>query len=161
MHISILYGCGESQKEWQRRWLHLESQRIFVKDMISLYLHTMNLSFMNGFMAITGLLNGTRTLSSALPSLVMCGTMLIGTMIVPTISRRYDKKQKIRTEKMRKQKYTEYLTEKQSKLLLIKKIQKQILEENYLSLEMCNDIILNKKRKLWERQIKHNASNIQ
>ena len=114
------------------------------------------MSLMNGFMAISGLMNGTRTLMSALPSLIMCGTMLIGTMIVPTLSRRYDKKQRIKAEKMRKEKYTEYLTEKQSKLLLIKKIQKQILEENYLSLEMCNDIILNKKRKLWERQIKHN-----
>ena len=114
------------------------------------------MSVMNGFMALTGLMNGTRTLTSALPSLIMCVTMLIGTMIVPSFSRRYDKKQRIKAEKKRKEKYTEYLTEKQSKLLLIKKIQKQILEENYLSLEMCNDIVLNKKRKLWERQIKHN-----
>jgi len=114
------------------------------------------MSFMNGFLAISGLMSGTRTLASALPSLIMCVTMLIGTMLIPTLSRRYDKKQRIKAEEKRKKKYTEYLNEKQQKLLLTKKVQRQILEENYVSLETCNDIILTKKRKLWERQIKHN-----
>lgn len=112
-------------------------------------------SMMSGMMGVMGLINGTSTLLTALPSLVMCVSMLAGSLLFPTLTRRYTKKQKKKKEELRQKKYREYLIQKENEISLAWKSQKQILLENLLTLEECQSIILNRKRNLWEREILH------
>lgn len=73
----------------------------------------------------------------------------------PSLMRRYEKKEKKAREKLRQEKYREYLKDKQTKIETLKKRQTQILLENNLVLKECQNIILMKKRNLWERKIEH------
>ena len=57
-------------------------------------------------------------------------------------------------EAERQQKYIEYLTEKRTKIENMRINQHQVLKENYLEPKGLETIILNRKRNLWERQIK-------
>ncbi|MCI8567837.1 MAG: hypothetical protein HFG48_00795 [Bacilli bacterium] len=51
-------------------------------------------SMVSGASAVLGLVNGTTTFMSALPSLLMCFSMLAGTLLFPTMTKMYTKKQK-------------------------------------------------------------------
>ncbi len=112
-------------------------------------------SMVSGASAVLGLVNGTTTFMSALPSLLMCFSMLAGTLLFPTMTKMYTKKQKKKKEEFRQKKYTQYLGQKEAQISIAMKNQKQILLENLLSFEECQNIILNKKRNLWEREIQH------
>lgn len=65
----------------------------------------------------------------------------------PSLMRRYEKKEKKAREKLRQEKYREYLKDKQTKIETLKKRQTQILLENNLVLKECQNIILMKKKK--------------
>ena len=114
------------------------------------------MSLMTGYTAVMGLLEGTRSFNTVLPSLVMCFSMLLGTILLPSLSRRYQKKQKIKREKYRQEKYHQYLMKMEAQIQLEMKKQIQTLNEIYLPLEECNAIIMVKKRTLWERRITDN-----
>ena len=56
------------------------------------------------YSSINGVLNGTSTWASALPSLIMGGAMLLSMILWPTISRRFQKKLKKKKEKRKTRK---------------------------------------------------------
>ena len=113
-------------------------------------------SIMSGYVAIMGLIDGTRSKSSAIPSLVMCFTMLFGTILLPMLSRRYQRQQKEKREKFRQSKYRKYLFDIEQQIDAEMKKQTQILNEIYLPLEICENIIMTRKRVLWERRTEDN-----
>lgn len=99
--------------------------------------------------------SGTRTWAQAWPALVTTGAMVASMFIWPLITRNYQKRQKIEYEKERQEKYGAYIDSKKNEIDLIMRKQKQILIENFITLEECERIILTRNRQLWERKIDH------
>lgn len=97
--------------------------------------------------------DGTGASKQAIISIITACIMLVSMVLIPILNIKYDKKQKKKYEEKRQKKYKEYLKSKRD--LINKNINKQrdILFENFLSVEQCQDIILNKKPRLWERKI--------
>lgn len=106
-----------------------------------------------GYSSLSGVLDGSKTLQSAMPSLIMCGAMLLSMLLWPLLSKLYQRKQQKKHEQLRQTKYTEYIEQKRQKILSEMQIQRQILIDNYLPLNETKEIIMNKKRNLWEREI--------
>lgn len=111
------------------------------------------MSISMGYTALSGVMDGTKSLSSSMPSLVMCGAMIASTLLWPLLTKRYQKKQQKKREELRQNKYMEYIESKRQKINSEMQIQRQILIDNYLPINETKEIIMNKKRNLWEREI--------
>ncbi len=103
--------------------------------------------------AIQSITAGERTWKQSIPTLVICISMLLSMLVWPFVTRMYEKSQKKKRENDRQEKYKNYLASKKENLSIEYNMQKRILEENLLSSDICYDIILNKRRTLWERKI--------
>ena len=116
-----------------------------------------------GLMSIVTLINtgqklyyGDTTIESAWPSLAMAAVMLISMLGWPLIINLYNKRyQKKQQEKISK-KYNEYLNDKRRELEEEKKLQKNILIENLITVEECLKIIQNKNINFWDKRIDQN-----
>ena len=97
--------------------------------------------------------SGETTLKQSIPTVVVSSAMICSMLVWPFLTRTYEGKQKKKREKKRQFRYKAYLNEKKKELQNEYNTQIQILEENLLSTENCYDIIVNKKRTLWERKI--------
>lgn len=86
-------------------------------------------------------------------SIVMSLIMIIGMILFPILSIKYEKKQKVKYEEKRQKRYKEYLNKKVLEINNIKNKQRGILFKNYVSAEECTNIILNRDARLWERKI--------
>ncbi len=105
------------------------------------------------FSSMSGLLNGTATFKDTAPSFIMAFVMMISMILFPILTHKYEKRQKIRYEENRHKKYIKYLN---SRIMVINEIiekQKSTLYNNYLSAKECQNIILSKSHRLWERKI--------
>lgn len=105
------------------------------------------------FTTLNSVLNGSMDLSNAYPSLLMSGGMLATMLLWPIINKKYQAYRHKKKETLRQSKYTEYIEEKRSKIQSEMKIQRQILIDNYLPVTSTKEIIYNKKRNLWEREL--------
>lgn len=112
-------------------------------------------SMVSGITAVNNVIEGSQTIKSALPSLITCGAMLLSMLFWPLLQKRYSTKQRKKREKLRIKKYNEYIDEKRQHIRNIVSKQRQSLIENNVSLSECKQIILNRKRNLWERKIEH------
>lgn len=110
-------------------------------------------SLITGYVSLTAISKGDKSISTALPTLIMAAAMICGTILWPLLTKNYTKKQKINKEKLRQEKYNEYIQSKCTFIDIEMKKQRQILNENYISNEECEKIILSKNRKLWERKL--------
>ena len=106
-----------------------------------------------GYSSLVGVIDGSRDLSSAMPTLIMSFAMLMTMLLWPIMQKRYQRKQKKKKEKLRQEKYTEYIAEKRKLIDTEMKVQRQILIDNYVPLSVTKDIIYSRKRNLWEREI--------
>ena len=102
--------------------------------------------------AISKVVSGEQELSRAIPSLITSGTMLLSSLLWPNLTKFYNKKLQKQKEKERQKKYGEYLEKKRKEIYDVAVEQTQILKENLISLEECQNIILKQKRTLWERR---------
>lgn len=102
---------------------------------------------------IDGSMSGNMDSSSTIFSLITTIVMLIGMMLFPILTMRWEKKQKIKYEEKRQKRYKEYLNSKADEINKIKNKQRNILFKNYASVEECTNIILQKTPRLWERKI--------
>jgi len=110
-------------------------------------------SMMTGVTTFISVLNGTMQLSQALPSILTTLAMLICMMILPSVSRMYTKHRKKVYERKRQATYSMYVNKKREEFLTEMKKEQQILVEKYIPLKEVGDIILYKKRNLWEKNI--------
>ena len=110
-------------------------------------------SLLTGYNSINAVMNGQQTWKASIPALVTCVVMLMSMVLWPLLNRRYQKKQKIKREKLRQEKYKSYIEDKRQAIKNEMEKQKQALLENNITLEECSKIILNRKRNLWEREI--------
>ncbi len=103
--------------------------------------------------AIEGYTAGTKSFRDLLPTFVTVIVMLLSSFFWPVMTKRYQKRQKTRNDLRTRRKYLEYLDGKRKKADEIKSLQKQILIENNVSLEECQNIIYNHNRNLWGKNI--------
>ncbi|MBE6157552.1 MAG: type VII secretion protein EssC [Firmicutes bacterium] len=106
-----------------------------------------------GYSSLSGVIDGSRDLNQALPTLIMSFAMLSTMLLWPLLSKRYQKRLQKKKEELRQNKYTEYINGKREEIASEMKIQRQILIDNYLPLDATKSIIDSKKRNLWEREI--------
>lgn len=90
-------------------------------------------------------------IASALPTLIMSGGMLAGTVLWPTLTKKHEKKQKLALEKKRQNKYFGYLEGKRDEIKRCCKEQSEILSENIIPPSDCAKRAIEHKRSLWER----------
>ena len=93
----------------------------------------------------------TAILNSNVTSMVMGGSMLIGTVMLPIITRLYEKKRKQKKEGVRQQRYKEYLDSVAQKIKEECALQEEILNENGITVRDCEKRIMEEKNNLWER----------
>ena len=113
-------------------------------------------SFMMTYNVFYGFSQG-RTIWNVLPQLVMGISMLIGGLIMPRITRAWQKKQRKKREALRQEKYSAYLQDKNRELQLIIKNELQVLNDNYLSTDNCLVAIEKKNKNFWFREIEDEA----
>lgn len=104
---------------------------------------------------IDAYLNKTSTTKELILKLIMSISMMIGMILIPIISRKYQKILDKKYEKERQQKYRKYIN---SKIMMVNKImekQLNILVKNYISAKEGEQIILKKDSRLWERKIEN------
>lgn len=93
---------------------------------------------------------------SAIPSMAMSVSMLLGTILWPIISKKYEKSRNKKKEKARLKKYEEYLDDIKKEIKDEIKLESEIIEENFNAPVYWSDIIQTKSRKLWERTSEQN-----
>ena len=101
------------------------------------------------FSVSTAMSNGNMT--SAVPSMIMAGSMLLGSVMWPVLSKRYEKKHKREKEATRQTKYSKYLSDMSAKFDKECRRQEGILRENIITVDECISRIESVKRNLWER----------
>ncbi len=101
------------------------------------------------FSVSTAMSNGN--MAGAVPSMIMAGSMLLGSVMWPVLSKRYEKKHRHEKEELRQTKYTKYLNGMSAKFDKECRRQEGILRENIITVDECISRIENVKRNLWER----------
>ena len=114
----------------------------------------MGSSMAMGMMSVVTL--ATAIATGNITSMVMGASMLVGTLLLPTITRKYEKKQKQKKEELRQKKYREYLYTIKSKINEECQLQAEILSENHITVAECERRILSVDRRLWDRSADHN-----
>ena len=89
--------------------------------------------------------------SRAMPSIVMSCSMLLGTILWPVLSKKYDMRRRRKREKIRQEKYKEYLDRIAVLFNEESEKQEEILRENHVPLTELIHRIEMVERNLWER----------
>lgn len=97
--------------------------------------------------------NNTITLKDSIPKFVMSAVMIITSLLIPVLTRKWQKGEKKKYEKKRQLRYKKYINSKIIKINGIMDEQRAILNENHVSAEECEKIILEQDARLWERKI--------
>ena len=113
----------------------------------------MSSSFIMIYSVITGLSDGSKTLASAIPNIVMCVALVIGSLVMPRVTTAYQKRKSLNREKERQVKYSRYLEKKEQEIKNIGLKQASILKSMYIGPTECRDIIDSKNLRLWDREI--------
>ena len=100
--------------------------------------------------AIYGIANGNAM------SAVTSGYMLLGTVMWPIITKKYEKKRRRKKEALRQEKYKQYLESVKQSFFDATEKQRQIYYENNVDLNICEQRIVNVSRNLWERSYGQN-----
>ncbi|CEG28529.1 FtsK/SpoIIIE domain-containing protein [Bacillus sp. B-jedd] len=93
----------------------------------------------------------TGDIRPAIPSIVMSASMLLGTVLWPILTKRYDRRRRRKKEKIRQEKYKAYLDRVAVMFSEEAERQEEILRENYVPIEDSVARIQNVQRNLWER----------
>ncbi|MCA1030230.1 type VII secretion protein EssC [Bacillus timonensis] len=108
-------------------------------------------SLFTGLFALQNVLKNNGSITSAMPTLVMSFSMLLGMILWPILTRRYEAKKRKEHEKRRQDKYRTYLAEVRKQIKSESDYQEKLLHENHLTVQDCKNRIQNRERNLWER----------
>lgn len=118
------------------------------------WLLVMGSSMAMGMMSVVTLISAI--VSKNITSVVMGISMLLGTLLLPTITKTYEKKHRKKKEALRQKKYREYLDKMAAKINEACQLQEEILNENHVTINDCENRIINTQRNLWERGLGQN-----
>lgn len=111
------------------------------------------MTMMTMYTTMDAINNHTATLKQSMPRLIMSAMMLVSMILIPILTRKWEKHEKKRFEKKRQLRYRKYINSKIVKVNGIMDEQRKILNENHVTAEECEKIILEKDARLWERKI--------
>lgn len=111
-------------------------------------------SIATGAFAVTNAI-GRGDITSAIPSIVMSLSMLLGTLMWPIITKTYQRRLKERKEARRQKTYKEYLLQIDDLIARETAHQEQILRENDVNTATHVSRILAPTPQIWERTPKH------
>ncbi len=109
-------------------------------------------SAVSAFTAINSVVTNHRPLKEALPSIIMAVAMLCTMFLWPLLNKWYKKKQFKAQEKLRIDKYTEYIEQKRNYIRNVMQVQTTALIESFPPTEELKKTILFRKTNLWERE---------
>lgn len=112
-------------------------------------------SAVTAFTSINSVISQGKSLTTAIPSLLIASSMLLTMIMWPMLSKKLEKKQKLAREKKRQELYSKYIDEKIEEIKTIISIQRQILNEKFQNLNEVRNIVMNKQKTLWEREPFH------
>lgn len=118
------------------------------------WLLVMGSSMAMGMMSLVTLVTAITTKN--VTSMVMGGSMLVGTLLLPTITKRYERNRKHKKEVLRQKKYREYLDKVSIQINEACQLQEKILNENNITIQECESRIKGVNRNLWERTMGQN-----
>ena len=110
-------------------------------------------SVSTGILSLTNVITNGGNIMQAMPTIVMSVSMLLGTVLWPILTKRYEKKQRIKEEKKRRKKYLLYLNEIGDKIKDLARVQTNILNETFVAQSDCLERIVHEKPGLWERTV--------
>lgn len=114
----------------------------------------MGSSMAMGMMSLITLVNAIN--SNNITSMFMGGSMLVGTLLLPIITKKYERNRKRKKEALRQKKYREYLDRITVQIDETCRLQEEILKENIVTIQECEKRIVEVQRNLWERAIGQN-----
>ena len=100
--------------------------------------------------------SGQGTWQDQWPTILTCVIMLISMLIWPIVTQWYNKRTKEKRRLETIEKYNKYLTEKKQELANIEKLQRDIINENLLTVPMCLEILQQRKLHFWDKRIDQN-----
>lgn len=112
-------------------------------------------SVFSSVFTIQNIMKSGGDISSALPTLVMAVCMVLGTIIWPVFSKRFEKRARIAKDNKKRRKYSEHLEKAKNKIDVIIEKQTKLLRENNPSVEDCISRINGREMTLWERSPAH------
>ena len=110
-------------------------------------------SVSTGILTLSNVMASGGNIRQALPTLIMSFSMLLGTILWPILTKKYEKKQKLKAEKERQDKYLAYLSEIGDRIRAVNREQCDIMNTNLVTQEECAVRIAKTKDNLWERVI--------
>ncbi|QCJ44175.1 type VII secretion protein EssC [Bacillus sp. S3] len=110
-------------------------------------------SLFMGLFTLQNVMSTNGNIMMAMPTLVMSFSMLVGTILWPILTKRHEKKTRIKQEKIRQEKYRAYLEEMAEVIEEERKRQSEILHENHVPIGHCVARIQAQQRNLWERTL--------
>ncbi len=113
-------------------------------------------SLFTGLFALNSVLSSGGKVSQAMPTLVMSFSMVIGMVLWPILTKRYEKRRKIEREAERQEKYKAYLEKTRGEIEAERGRQAEIMNSNVVTVGECVARIRSRERDLWERTIGHN-----
>ena len=87
----------------------------------------------------------------AIPAIIMAGSMLLGSVLWPTLSRKFDRNRRRKKEAIRQKKYKMYLEQFMVQVQDEMTLQAEILHENILPVHECLQYVEARDAKLWGR----------
>ena len=105
------------------------------------------------YTTIEGITGKTATIKESMPKIIMSVAMLISMILIPILSRKWQKHEKREFEYKRQLRYKKYIN---SKIVVVNEImdkQRAILNENHVTAVECEKIILEHDARLWERKM--------
>jgi len=110
-------------------------------------------SIYTAFNLINSITSGTSTLLTILPQFLMMIFLILGSVVFPQLTRKYQKNRNKAKEALRQSKYQEYLKTKSTEIENEKARELRVLDDNNPNVAKVVNIIQNRDRKLWERSI--------
>lgn len=108
-----------------------------------------------GVFSVLNVMSGGGKMIQALPMIIMSGSMLLGSVLWPMLSRRFENNKTRKLEAKRQQRYLDYLEQIQDDIRRIVAEQGKKRYEDITKWEECAERIIKKKTNLWERQEEH------
>ena len=110
-------------------------------------------SLVMGYSAINNVTNNNGSWNNAIPSIVICVAMFASILIWPAITKKYEGKRRRKKEKERQAKYSKYIEEKRKVIQNEVARQEKVMRYSFPSVLACEQIILQKTDRLWERRV--------
>jgi len=105
------------------------------------------------FASLTSAISSGNSITSVMPTLILSGVTMASSLLWPLLTRKWTARNTRKKNIERNKKYRQYLVVKEKKIEEEREKEKQVLIENNVSLEECQQIIYNRRRNLWERDV--------